>query len=247
MLEYAGMLESLATLASAAVAAAGALWGGLQWWRKRAATSRRQLPKRRVLADYSAAELTKNGRILVIDDEDYAHYSTLRVRGFHVEHWRSISVADVEDLDLRYELVLLDIKGVVDDAGAMSGLEALRLLRRDNPWLPIVIFTSHIRTVRGQNADVAEQMADGVLKKAIPFDEFLNEVLEQIRGAFREEHFVRRLEGIGVKNAEQLVKRIQGEPIERVVLPPTGSATAEMQMQRVVEVLEGICNGQRWS
>lgn len=209
-----------------------------------------QKPVRIRLSEIAPRQIRENARLLVIDDEDYAHYDVLRRRGFEVTRWSSISTADAQDLDRKYELILLDVRGVVDDTGSSSGLDAIRLLRRDNPWIPIVIYTSHIRTVRGKNAETAKALSDGVLKKTLPFDDFLESVFDTMCSSFRSAHFVSRLEGVGVENAEQVVGQVEVKGPAHVegftIAEGGGAATRRIQSEKILEVLDEVCSGRRW-
>ena len=205
--------------------------------------------KRMDLGQVTPQMVREKARILIIDDEDYAHYETLSVRGFKTVHWRSISTAKAQKLDHEFEVVLLDVKDVLDDAGASNGLDALHLLRRDNPWVPIIIFTSHLRGLRGKRNELAASLAQGVVKKITPFNELLDEIVDTAHNAFKPEYFAERLDVLGVEDGAAVVATAESEGIEAAMTALVDSnlqAGAHMAAVKVLRVVDEVCSGTRW-
>lgn len=227
----------------------GAKWA---WGRWRTSPGKPALPPpaRRTLAPPPLSELETHARILVVDDEDYAHYALLERQFSNLTRWTSIGGDAAKAIDDRFDLVVLDVRGVTDDAGANDGLEALEVLRRYNPWVPVLLFTAFRGAIRGARKDLASQHAQAVEKKVIPYPEFSEQVVRLLQLGFTRGYFVERLGSLGVDGAAELVAAIEAEPDRKVdwrLTTGTEGPFTRHQVDRMFDVARQIVRGSRWT
>ncbi len=192
-------------------------------------------------------DLRAKSRILVIDDEDGAHYDGLRARNYAVVTWNAIRTADAAKLDFEYDLIILDVRGVKDDLDADDGIEALEMLRRDNPWIPVLMFTSFKGTIRGRRREASSRNAQAVMQKSVSFTEFSEAVVDQLRRGASREYFEHLLGSLGCPDPGSLVEQVVSNPRKDVELPLlSGGVFSRDKVARVLQVLRGFVMGTRW-
>jgi DNA-binding response OmpR family regulator len=129
-------------------------------------------------------ELVRRSRLLVIDDERPDIIDDLGSAGFSVDYRPDISRLTLNELELRrYDLVLLDFAGVGTSIGKEQGLSVLRYIKRVNPAIVVLAYTS--KALMADHADFYRR-ADGVLSK----DAGIGQSMESIEMALRKAHSV---------------------------------------------------------
>lgn len=119
-------------------------------------------------------------RIAVVDDEpeDYP-IEYLRGMGYVVNIYKEISIFKSKDL-LKYDLLILDVKGVVIEDADLGGAKIIREIKKDRKLLPVIAVSS------GRfDAELNEYFnaSDDVLKK--PVNEFkLKETIERLKSVY---------------------------------------------------------------
>ena len=127
-------------------------------------------------------ELVRRSRILIIDDERPDLIDDLKAAHFAVDHVTDIE-SDKIDLIERslYDLILLDFGDVGAAFGQDQGLSLLRHIKRVNPAIVVLSYTS--KALETKHADFYRE-TDGVLAK----DAGIQESLEKIEDALRKAH-----------------------------------------------------------
>lgn len=124
-------------------------------------------------------ELVRRSRILVVDDEAVELLKDLRDAHFAVDHFTDLKADDISRIEKPlYDLVLLDFGNVGSSVGPDQGLSILRLVRRVNPAIVVLAFTS--KALRSQHADFYRD-ADGVLQKDAGIAESMERIEEGLR------------------------------------------------------------------
>ncbi len=119
-------------------------------------------------------------QILLVDDEEgFASVLEKRLarRGFSVEYAPSGSEAILKLRARLFDLVVLDLK--MQD---MDGLEVLRIFRKMDPNLPVIILTGHGSDELAALERDRDPMSDYLIKPC-DFDELLARILELVREA----------------------------------------------------------------
>ena len=127
-------------------------------------------------------ELLRRSRVLVIDDERPSIIDDLTGSRFSVDYVADI---DSKNLDLierqLYDLILLDFGNVGKQFGNDEGLSLLRFIKRVNPAIVVLSYTS--KALSSNQADFY-RLSDGVLAK----DAGIAESLERIEDGLRKAH-----------------------------------------------------------
>jgi DNA-binding response OmpR family regulator len=127
-------------------------------------------------------ELVRRSRILLIDDEPPALIDDLRAAHFSVDHVPDIIPEQIDLIERSlYDLVLLDFGDVGLAFGHDQGLSLLRHIKRVNPAIVVLSYTS--KALETKHADFY-RLTDGVLAK----DAGIQESLEKIEDALRKAH-----------------------------------------------------------
>ena len=198
----------------------------------------------------SLENVKSQSRILVVDDEDLAHYSQLRTRGFNVKRLDAVDATASRTMDTDFDLLILDIRGIRDHFGAEDGIEALPMIRKDNPWIPIILFTAHMDDNKEKIAR-AEQLTQAVEPKSLRFADFEDRVIFWLRQARSRDYAVQSLARLGVANASDLADRLGRENV--AALKPflseaanSSSQSRDYQAKNLLETLNSIARGARW-
>src|SRR5438067_2540709 len=124
----------------------------------------------------SRDELRRRSRILVIDDERPELVDDLQKAGFAVDYHPDINKENLSFLDQNiFDLILLDFGNVGTSVGPDQGLTLLRHIKRINPAIVVLAYTS--KALGADHADFY-RLADGVLAK----DAGIAESMEKIEG-----------------------------------------------------------------
>lgn len=127
-------------------------------------------------------ELLRRSRILVIDDERPDLIDDLKAARFSVDYEPDIVKTNLDLLEKQiYDLILLDFGGVGKEFGDDEGLSLLKHIKRINPAVIVLAYTSKALTT--QHSDFY-RLSDGVLAK----DAGIQESLEKIESALRLAH-----------------------------------------------------------
>jgi len=127
-------------------------------------------------------ELVRRSRILIIDDERPDLVDDLSAAHFSVDHVDDITPENMGTIERPlYDLVLLDFGGVGTQFGNDHGLSLLKHLKRVNPAIVVLTYTS--KALETKHADFY-RLADGVLAK----DAGIQESLERIEDGLRKAH-----------------------------------------------------------
>ncbi|MFO0821040.1 MAG: hypothetical protein U1A77_24050 [Pirellulales bacterium] len=116
-----------------------------------------------VKANLPRDEMIRRSRVLVIDDEEPELIKDLTAAGFSVDYLADVTPKEMNYVDHgRYDLILLDFGNVGKHFGKDEGLSLLQHIRRVNPSVVVVAYTS--RFLGTEHADFYRQ-ADLVLAK----------------------------------------------------------------------------------
>jgi uncharacterized protein len=127
-------------------------------------------------------ELLRRSRILIVDDERPDLIDDLKHARFFVDWVTDITASNMDLIEKPlYDLVLLDFGNVGKAFGPDEGLALLSLIKRINPAIVVLSYTS--KFLGTQHADFY-RLADGVLAK----DAGIAESLERIEDALRKAH-----------------------------------------------------------
>ncbi len=127
----------------------------------------------------SREELIRRSRILIIDDEEPELRNDLEQAGFAVQHVHDINKSSLQIIERTlFDLVLLDFSGVGRELGSDEGLAILRHMKRVNPSVVVLSYTS--KALSSEHADFY-RLTDGVLAK----DAGISDSLEAIEIALR--------------------------------------------------------------
>lgn len=130
----------------------------------------------------SREELQRRSRILVIDDERPDIIDDLVKSHFAVDYKPDMQADTIELVDRpMYDLILLDFGGVGSAFGKEQGLSLLRHIKRVNPAVVVLAYTS--KALKSDHADFF-RLVDGVLGK----DAGITESLEKIEDGLRKAH-----------------------------------------------------------
>lgn len=150
------------------------LWFG----KKRIDTLRATIPRQ---------ELLRRSRILIIDDERPTLVDDLHSARFAVDYVPDVAAGDLNIFERQlYDVVLLDFGNVGKAFGPDEGLSLLRHIKRVNPAIVILAYTS--KALATNHADFY-RLADGVLSK----DAGIADSLERIEEALRKAHSLENL------------------------------------------------------
>ena len=135
-----------------------------------------------VSSSMSRDELLRRSRILVIDDQRPDIVDDLKQAHFSVDYEPDIDVSKIGLLDKQiYDLILLDFGNVGKAFGSDEGLDLLRHIKRVNPAVVVLSYTS--KALLSNHADFY-RISDGVLAK----DAGISESLEKIEEGLRKAH-----------------------------------------------------------
>jgi DNA-binding response OmpR family regulator len=193
------------------------IWRGAKWIRRRTSNS---VPTS--LEGYLSL-VGKQGRrvidirILILDDElsDYP-IDQLRKLGYRVEEKTLVSLGDIESFK-NYDVILLDIRGVLKEDLRQGGLEILKRLK-SRPNSPYVIAVSS----KGFDPTLAEffMLADERLKKPIAAMTIERAIRLAYEGAYSALHAAQRVDQqLGTSNRK--------------------NASARKNLQQVIQFLNG--------
>jgi CheY-like chemotaxis protein len=143
-------------------------------------------------------ELLRISRILVVDDEEPELIKDLRNAHFAVDYLPDITSANMDHIDRPiYDLILLDFGNVGKSFGADEGLSLLRHIKRVNPSIVVLSYTS--KALKSQHADFF-RLTDGTLAKDAGIQESMQRIEEGLRKANSLEHIWNGFLGVcGIK------------------------------------------------
>lgn len=143
-------------------------------------------PFSQMTAALPRAELKRQARIALLDDDVPEVLRDLRENGFSVDHLESVKDPRMAGLETGlFDLLLLDFGGIGEDFGEDEGLDVLRHLLRVNPGLVVIAFTG--RTFDASKSDFF-RLCKGVLKKDAGIRETLEAIELHLAGALTPAH-----------------------------------------------------------
>jgi CheY-like chemotaxis protein len=134
-------------------------------------------------------EIRKRARLLVIDDTEFPYLDLFRRDGYQVDKWD-----DVEDLHKlesgKFDLILLDIRGVGSEYSKDEGLGILRHLRHAAPTVMLVAYSDSDFSLEYQEFF---ELADATLSKRADYVDFKSRVDQLLETRFSLSFFVDRI------------------------------------------------------
>jgi CheY-like chemotaxis protein len=129
-------------------------------------------------------ELVRRSRILVIDDQKPELINDLKSAHFSVDYVDDITASTIDTIEKPlYDLILLDFGEVGKSFGDDHGLSLLRHIKRVNPAIIVLTYTS--MALQTKHSDFY-RLADGTLAK----DAGIQESLERIEVGLRKAHTI---------------------------------------------------------
>jgi len=129
-------------------------------------------------------ELRRRSRILVIDDERPELVDELTAAGLAVDYRSDVDATTLGVLDQTlYDLLILDFGNVGTKLGHEQGLTVLRHVKRVNPSMVVLAYTS--KAIGSEFADFF-RLADGILAK----DAGIADSLERIEQGLQKAHSI---------------------------------------------------------
>lgn len=130
-----------------------------------------------ITAQIPREDLLRRSRIIIVDDEEPAIIEDLKKAGFSVDYLPDITPENLHKVaDPFYDLILLDFGNVGKMIGQEEGLSILRHIKRVNPSIVVITYTSK---ALGTNHSEFYRMADFTLAK----DCGIGEAMESIENA----------------------------------------------------------------
>ncbi|HEX5422021.1 MAG TPA: hypothetical protein VFW94_00610 [Candidatus Acidoferrales bacterium] len=175
-------------------------------------------------------ELLRRSRILVIDDERPEIVDDLKRAHFAVDYEPDIDATKIDLIDKRiYDLILLDFGNVGRAFGSDEGLSLLRHIKRVNPAVVVISYTS--KALGASQADFY-RLCDAVLPK----DAGISESLEKIELELRRAHSITNvwsglLTVCGVPAGSADDKRLQNLLVRGLNRPPKLEALKQSVMK----------------
>ncbi|MFT0175008.1 hypothetical protein ACLKMY_40120, partial [Paraburkholderia mimosarum] len=172
----AGWLANAFSIGMPLIALGGVIFGWIKFFRKDADLDS-LLPKG-FIAAWSADKVSGLTRIAIVDDQvsDFP-VGELRKGGFQIKTFKQVKLSDIDILS-DFDVVFLDMKGVVKDDPEYGGLKLIERLRSSNPYQKIC-------AVSGQTFDPTAtrffKLADDYKKKPLTAHE-CKDVIEQFAG-----------------------------------------------------------------
>lgn len=137
-----------------------------------------------ISAPLTRDELLRRSRILVIDDQRPDIVDDLKKAHFAVDYEPDIDAGKIDLIDKQiYDLILLDFGNVGRAFGSDEGLSLLRHIKRVNPAVVVISYTS--KALGASQADFY-RLSDAVLSK----DAGISESLEKIELELRRAHSI---------------------------------------------------------
>lgn len=143
-------------------------------------------------------QLRTEFKIAIIDDELESYpVQYIRDLGFTVKEFREVSFTDSNELK-KFDLILLDVKGVVKEDLAEGGAKLLKMIKQKRPLLPIIAVSSgYFQTELNDYFKIS----DATLNK--PIEEFrITEMLHELKKEFFNEKDISQ-------NIENLIKQLE--------------------------------------
>jgi len=126
-------------------------------------------------------EMIRRSRVLIIDDEEPEIIKDLRAAHFSVDYLPDVSPEQMSYLDQgQYDLILLDFGNVGKHFGKDEGLSLLQHIRRVNPAVVVIAYTS--KFLGTEHADFYRR-ADLVLAKDAGIHDSFAKVEQGLRKA----------------------------------------------------------------
>ena len=198
----------------------------------------------------SVEVLKRESRLLIIDDENLAHFEQLQLRHFTVAHWKSVDQARAEHIDRDYDALILDVRGVQDAFGAKDGLDAINLIRRDNPWVPIMINTAYLGAMSEERRKLVKELSQKSLAKVIRYHDFEEQVVDLLYQGRSRDYFVALLKRLSVKDPPSTITLLESAPAANPKWSfEQGTKDAPFQRDQVESVLSlarAMITGARW-
>jgi CheY-like chemotaxis protein len=216
----------------------------------------RLTPQARVEYKWAAPSiqaLKLQSKVLIVDDDaELPHFTQLKNRHFSLTIWKEVERKQFESVDQDFDLMLLDVRGVKDSFGATNGLEALELIRRDNPWIPIAVYTAYLGDISASQRDAMNTFVQHELDKLVKYHEFEEAVVSLIQRGRSRAYFVTILSQLGVDNPDDVLSRLEsasGEtlPVWKFVDTVTPSPFQPDQVRHVLKIAAAIYTGERWT
>jgi CheY-like chemotaxis protein len=134
----------------------------------------------------SRDELIRRCRILVVDDEQPEIINDLKASHFSIDYVPDIDTTNIDLIESPlYDLIILDFGNVGKSFGQDEGLSLLRHIKRLNPSIFVLAYTS--KSLGTEHADFY-RLANGVLAKDAGISESTSKIEEGLRIALSPEN-----------------------------------------------------------
>lgn len=197
----------------------------------------------------SVDEIRSSARLLIVDDNDYPYYQMLIDKGFNVDKIDEINSIESEGYEEKYDLIILDIKDVVDDTGSEDGIDALMLLRRFNPWVPVILFTAFTGQLKTKaRKDFVAEYSEGVLQKGISYRDFSEKIINCIGKAWSRDFFISILQKLNLPDAKGIFEKLEENPSSfepNSYVPNSFDAIESSKVIKVLNVAKSFVMGRR--
>lgn len=145
-------------------------------------------------SNISREKLKRSCRILFIDDEKVDLVNDLKDEGFNAD--QDYNGTDISKIERGYiDLIILDYKGVGQKYGSDDGLSLLRSIKRVNPAVYVLAYTS--QNLPPNKSSEFYTLSDGTLNK----DGGVSDSIQRIEEALRESITPERIWGGILKSA----------------------------------------------
>ncbi len=147
-------------------------------------------------------EIKKRGRLLVIDDAEFAYIELFRRDGYTIEQWHDVT--DLEKLEKGgFDVIMLDIRGVGSEISKDEGFGVLKHIRKVRPAQFVIAYSA-------SDYDLTQldffRLADAVMPKSADYVDFKREVDRLLQQRFSVEYYVDRItKEIGSPSCKRII------------------------------------------
>lgn len=189
---------------AALLAIIGVLWGGVKFILAQYKIFKEPSD---VLSFLCKLELRKKYKIAIVDDEIKGFpIEYLKNLGYGVSTYESISLNDVDRL-LSFDIIFLDVKGVVVEDFETGGAKLLKLVKKAKPSVMVVAVSSGKYNL---NLNSFFENSDDVLNKPVREGDIENSIIDLIRYSIDVEVMAEKLSNMiacSKSNQEKLVNK----------------------------------------
>lgn len=158
----------------------------------------------------SLEEARKRSRLLLIDDSDEAFpLALLEEEGYTIKQWKSVkSYRELENGE--YDIIILDIHGIVPEDPVNGGLAVLQHIKKYNPAQIVIAYSGKKYDIR-QSAFF--KLADDVLGKQSTVHECKQKIDDLLQSRFSVTHYWNALKDELLRRevGPKTIRKLEGE------------------------------------